>query len=237
MKTVLAIRHVPFEDLGSFAAVLDAAGYRIQYVDAPTADFDAVAKRRWDLLVALGGPISSNASDDYPFLVPELRLIESRLGSAAPTLGICLGSQLIARALGAQVRRAARTEIGWESLALTEAGYKSPLQHLSAPVFHWHGESFDIPDGAVRLASTPLCANQAFSLGATLLAVQFHPEVTARGLEQWYVGNVGELEALELTPAILRQQAQQHAATMAGQAADFLQTWLADLPALDSDSA
>lgn len=237
MKTVLAIRHVPFEDLGSFAAVLDTAGYSIQYVDAPTADFDAVAKRRWDLLVVLGGPISSNANEHYPFLVPELRLIESRLGSAAPTLGICLGSQLIARAMGAQVRRAAHTEIGWQALTLTDAGHTSPLRHLPAPVFHWHGESFDIPGGAAHLASTPLCANQAFSVGATLLALQFHPEVTARGLEQWYVGNVGELQALELTPAMLRQQAQQHATVMARQAASFLQAWLSGLPIPDSDSA
>ncbi|HET7395241.1 MAG TPA: glutamine amidotransferase [Gammaproteobacteria bacterium] len=231
MKTLLAIRHVPFEDLGSFETCFDAAGYQIQYVDAATADFDSVVKGRWDLLVVLGGPISSNHSEHFPFLIPELRLIESRLKVAAPVLGICLGSQLLARALGAQVRRAARTEIGWQALTLTEAGAISPLNHLLGPVFHWHGETFDIPEGALHLAGTPLCPNQAFSLGATTLAIQFHPEVTARGLEQWYVGNVGELAALGLSPEILRQQAQQHAVTMASQASRFLETWLAGLPA------
>ncbi|MGH8401480.1 MAG: glutamine amidotransferase [Gammaproteobacteria bacterium] len=229
MKNLLAIRHVPFEDLGSFETCLDTAGYRIQYLDAPTADFDSVAKRQWDLLVVLGGPISSNESEHYPFLLPELRLIESRLKIGAPVLGICLGSQLLARALGARVQRAARAEIGWYALTLTDAGASSPLQHLTAPVFHWHGESFDIPEGAVQLASTPACANQAFSLGNTTLAVQFHPEVTARGLEQWYVGNVGELQALDLSPELLRQQARQHAAMMNRQADVFLNAWLSGL--------
>lgn len=230
MKNLLAIRHVPFEDLGAFEACLDDAGYRIQYVDAPTGDFDAVRKLQWDLLVVLGGPISSNETGHFPFLVSELRLIESRLKAGAPVLGICLGSQLLARALGAQVHRAPRTEIGWQALTLTDPGRNSPLKTLSAPVFHWHGESFDIPDGALHLASTPSCANQAFSMGATVLALQFHPEVTARGLEQWYVGNVGELQALELSPSIMRQQAQQHASGMAHQARQFLEAWLAGLP-------
>lgn len=230
MKTVLAIRHVPFEDLGSFASVLDTAGYAIQYVDAPTADFDAVERRRWDLLVVLGGPISSNDVEHFPFLSAELRLIEARLQHGTPLLGICLGSQLLARALGAQVRRATRTEIGWYALTLTEAGRNSPLTHLSAPVFHWHGETFDLPDGAVHLASTRACAHQAFSLGATTLAIQFHPEVTARGLEQWYVGNVGELQGVQLSPGLLRQQAQQHAATMTVQARRFVEAWLESLP-------
>lgn len=230
MKNLLAVRHVPFEDLGSLAAAFDRSGYQIQYLDAPTADFERIAQLQWDLLVVLGGPISSNETGHYPFLLPELRLIEARLKAAAPLLGICLGSQLLAKALGAQVRRAARTEIGWQALTLTEAGCNSPLAHFTTPVFHWHGETFDIPAGALHLAGTPLCPHQAFSLGATTLALQFHPEVTARGLEQWYVGNVGELQALELSPSSLRQQAQQHAEKMTQQAELFLQEWLGGLP-------
>ena len=111
MKNLLAIRHVPFEDLGSLAPVLDAAGYRIQYVDAPTADFDRVAGYPWDLLVVLGGPISSNDTGHFPFLTREIQLIEARLKESLPVLGICLGSQLLARASGARVQRAEQTDL------------------------------------------------------------------------------------------------------------------------------
>lgn len=237
MKTALAIRHVPFEDLGSLAEPLAAADYTIQYVDAPVADFDAVARRQWDLMIVLGGPISSNDTGHFPFLVSELRLIEARLKEEAPILGICLGSQLIARALGAQVRRAAQTEIGWQTLSFTDSGQRSVLRHLSSPVFHWHGETFEIPSGATHLASTPLCRNQAFSVGRNTLAIQCHPEVTARALEQWYVGNVGELQELGLSPAVLREQAHQHGAQMAREAKLFFDEWLAGLLPGKSDPA
>ena len=229
MKNLLAIRHVPFEDLGSLAPVLDAAGYRIQYADAPTADFDRIARQPWDLLVVLGGPISSNDTEHFPFLLRELQLIEAQLDKSLPVLGICLGSQLLARVFGARVQPAGQTEIGWHALTLTDTGQGSPLRHLSAPVFHWHGETFDIPDGAIRLAGSELCANQAFSVGTRTLALQFHPEVTAAGLEQWYVGNVRELQKLGLSPAGLREQAQQHAADMTRQASLLLNDWLARL--------
>ncbi|HET7921469.1 MAG TPA: glutamine amidotransferase [Gammaproteobacteria bacterium] len=229
MKTLLAIRHVPFEDLGGFESVLDDAGYAIQYADAPTTEFDVLARRDWDLVVVLGGPISSNDGAQYPFLTPELKLIEARLKAAQTLLGICLGSQLMARALGATVRRAERAEIGWYPLTLTEAGRASPLRHFTAPVFHWHGETFELPAGAEHLASSALCAHQGFRIGTHALALQFHPEVTARGLEQWYVGHVGDLAEHGLSPAILRQQAQQHATAMQEQARAFLEAWLSGL--------
>src|SRR5690242_1709809 len=105
MKTLLAIRHVPFEDLGSYAAVLSEAGYAIQYVEAATADFAALAKRAWGLLVVLGGPIGVNDGTDYPFLSPDLAFVGSRLKADAATLGICLGSEFFAKARGAGVYR------------------------------------------------------------------------------------------------------------------------------------
>jgi GMP synthase (glutamine-hydrolysing) len=139
--------------------------------------------------------------------------------------------------MGAPVKRAAQTEIGWEPLSFTEAGQRSPLRHLSSSVFHWHGETFEMPVGATHLASTPLCRNQAFSVGRNLLAIQCHPEVTARGLEQWYVGNVGELQALGLSPARMREQARQHAAQLTREARLFLVEWLSGLLPGKSDSA
>src|ERR1700739_2569277 len=108
MKNLLAVRHVPFEDLGSFAPVLAKAGYSIRYADAPTADFAALGKQRWDLVAVMGGPIGGNAGADYPFTAPELKFVEARLKAGLPLLGVCLGSQFIAKALGAEVRRNAK---------------------------------------------------------------------------------------------------------------------------------
>ncbi len=228
MKSLLAIRHVPFEDLGCLEALLTESGYAIRYVDAPTADFSHLAQAKWDLLVVLGGPIGVMEQHDYPFLITELQLLELRLKHKSPTLGICLGSQLLAHALGARIHKNRSVEIGWKSLTLTSAGHDSSLQHFRKPVFHWHGEDFDLPAGARHLASTDLCPNQAFSLGSSVLGLQFHPEVTARGLEQWYVGHTGELRSHGLSPAKLREEATRFAPLLAQQSSAFLKDWLAN---------
>jgi GMP synthase (glutamine-hydrolysing) len=229
VKTLLAIRHVPFEDLGSFALLLAEAGYTIRYVDAPTADFAALAKESPELLVVLGGPLGVNDAEDYPFVSAELKFVEARLKSALPLLGICLGSQFIAKALGAKVYAGSQVELGWKPLELSKSGQASPLRHLTGPTFHWHGEIFDLPKGAVHLASTDLCPNQGFSWGTNTLALQFHPEVTARGLEQWYVGNLGELRELKLSARTLRADSARHAPQMVNEGAAFLTEWLETL--------
>lgn len=228
MKSLLAIRHVPFEDLGSYALLLSQSGYAIRYVDAATADFRVLAKYSFDLLVVMGGPISVNDGADFPFIAPELRFIEARLKQALPTLGICLGSQFLAKALGAEVRHGTGVEIGWKPLTLTKAGKGSPLKHLTGPVFHWHGDVFDLPADALSLASTDFAPHQGFSWGKAL-ALQFHPEVTARGLEQWYVANAGELREQGLKPAELRRSAAAHAADLQEQGGAMLLEWLAAL--------
>jgi GMP synthase (glutamine-hydrolysing) len=225
VKTVLAIRHVPFEDLGSFALLLAQSGYAIRYVDAPTADFVQLQKLPHDLLVVLGGPIGVNDGRDYPFLNHELGFIEARLKRELPTLGICLGSQFIAKALGARVYRNGGMELGWKALELSEVGRASPLKYLTGPVFHWHGEGFELPAGATHLAATDGAPHQAFARGKTL-ALQFHPEVTAKGLEQWYVANTGELKERGILPDELRQESRRLAPAMEQQAAAFLVDWL-----------
>src|SRR5215472_5185786 len=110
MKALLAVRHVPFEDLDAYAEVLAQAGYSIRYADAATADFAALGKQAWDLLVVLGGPIGVNDGADYPFIAPELKFVEARLEAGLPVIGICLGSQFIAKALGARVYRIGQME-------------------------------------------------------------------------------------------------------------------------------
>jgi len=131
MKRALALRHVAFEDLGSLEPVLAGRGFEIAYAEAPTADFAEPGAADADLLVVLGGPIGVYDTADYPFLGPETQLIARRLAAGRPTLGICLGCQLMARALGARVFPSGLKEIGWAPVRLTEAGRQSPLAPLA----------------------------------------------------------------------------------------------------------
>ena len=194
MTSVLAFRHVGFEDLDRLAPPLLERGHALRYLEAPTDDFDAEDPQAPDLVVVLGGPIGAYEEALYPFLSSELRFLERRLAAGRPTLGICLGSQILARALGARVYATGRKEIGWGALSLTPAGKDSCLRHLDGTrVLHWHGDTFDLPEGARRLASSEITENQAFAWGGAALALQFHAEVSARGLERWFVGHTLEI--------------------------------------------
>ena len=197
---VLAFRHVPFESLGLIAPMLASRGIHVDYADlyqAGTAMPDAAA---YDALIFLGGPMSAN--DDLPYLGSEMELIRQAVARRQPILGICLGAQLIARALGATVRQNSAKEIGWYSLRFTEAAGADRLFHglSEETVFHWHGETFDLPAGAELLASSDLCRNQAFRIGEFTYALQFHLEVTPDIIADWCVqdencGDVRELDA------------------------------------------
>jgi GMP synthase (glutamine-hydrolysing) len=200
VKTALAIRHVAFEDLGLLGPLCAERGLEVRYVEAPTDDLVAQDPLAPDLVVVLGGPIGAYEDDVFPFLRAELSLLERRLAAGRPTLGLCLGAQLMARALGARVYPGARKEIGWSALSLTPAGKESALRHLDGTrVLHWHGDTFDLPQGATLLASTDLTPHQAFSWGDAALALQFHAEAAGHGLERWFVGHALEIAS---TPGI-----------------------------------
>jgi GMP synthase (glutamine-hydrolysing) len=230
-KTAIAIRHVHFEDLGAFDDVLRRHGYAVRYCDAVVDNIGGVDPLAPDLIVVLGGPISAYEEATYPFLGRELALLERRLAAARPTLGICLGAQLMARALGARVYPAPKKELGWGELQLTEAGRNGPLRHFAGvPFLHWHGDTFDLPEGAELLASTEICPNQAFSFRHQALACQFHPEITAGGFERWLVGHAVELAAVPgVSPAVLRQDTERLAPESASRGAACLSEWLAAL--------
>lgn len=225
-KTLLAIRHVAFEDLGAYDPVLRDAGYAIRYADMGVDDIAAFGAS--DLLVVLGGPIGVYESETYPFLVGEIDYITARLKAGGPTLGICLGAQLMARALGAKVYPGRAKEIGWKPLRLTPegAGLLAPLRGL--PVLHWHGDTFDMPTGAVNLASTDVCDHQAFSYGHHALAFQFHPEAQEHGFERWLIGHTGEIAATQdVSVAGLRAETERYAAAAARAGGEVLRGWLA----------
>lgn len=235
MKTLFAIRHVAFEDLGSFETVFKRHGYRIEYLEAGVDDLTRVARQPPDILAILGGPIGVNDVADYPVLKDELAAIERRAEKDLPTLGICLGSQLMARALGARVYPARGKEIGWAPVSLTDAGWASCLSALAPldePVLHWHGDTFDLPQGAVHLASTAMCPHQAFAWGRNWLALQFHPEATARGLERWFIGHAGEIAATDgVSVARLRADTARWGRSLEARGAACLARWLAAVDA------
>jgi GMP synthase (glutamine-hydrolysing) len=257
----LVLSHVPFEDLGSLEAPLRERGFDIETVDVATAVATVVATARFprpqtdlhdldlhdldscDLLIVLGGPIGVYDHQDYPFLKDEIAYIGKRLAAQKPTLGICLGAQLMAAALGARVYSGQDgpgqrgPEIGWSPLQAAGGQTKAenrhdtptwfaPLLASGLSVFHWHGDTFDLPPGALPLAQTELYANQAFAIGDFALGLQFHPEVSAEGLERWYVGHACELRHAGIAPATLRASARKHAAALEEAAARFFKQWL-----------
>ncbi|RIK94227.1 MAG: glutamine amidotransferase [Proteobacteria bacterium] len=231
MPTAIALRHIAFEDLGTLTPALAARGFDVRYLDAGVDDVRDVAA--CDLAVILGGPIGAYEEDRYPFLIDEMRVIEARLAAGLPTLGICLGAQLMARALGARVYPGTQKEIGWSPLRLSAAGARSPLRALgnpTAPVLHWHGDTFDLPAGAELLASTEITQNQAFAHGRHALALQFHIEAEPAKLERWLIGHTMELTAAGIDIAALRRDTARHGPPLQSLTAQVLNEWLSPSP-------
>ncbi len=234
MKTVIAIRHMLFEHLDAFDSILTANGFSIRYLDAGVHDLaDAVDA---DLMILLGGPIGACDENEFPFVLDELRIIEKRIQRQQPLLGICLGAQMMARALGATLHSGTAHELGWLPLTLTPTGMDSALRFLGDGnlVFQWHSDTFDLPAGAVHLARSKTCENQAFAYGSNALALQFHPEVSAENLERWYIGFARALQTNEGSSVQqLRAQGHRHAPDLSKRAKEFLQNWLEQITLLD----
>ncbi|QCI69383.1 glutamine amidotransferase [Phreatobacter stygius] len=230
MRTAVAIRHVAFEGLGVIEPALRAAGYTVGVYDAGVDALGSLDPVETELLIVLGGPIGADQEDRYPFLRAEQDLLSRRLQAGRPTLGICLGAQLMARALGAEVYPGPAKEIGWSRLDLTAEGQASPLAHLDGvPVLHWHGDTFDLPPGAVRLAGTEICPNQAFAIGRDVLGLQFHGEVDVQDIERWLIGHAAEIAAAGIDPNALRADSRRHGEALKRAGARVFRDWLAGL--------
>lgn len=227
-KTIYAIQHLAFEDLGALEDVFYQYGYRVRYFDAGVDDLTTVLA--YDgLVVILGGPIGVYEQDDYPFLIDEIAGLRERLVANKPTLGICLGAQLIAHALGAPVYAGHTKEIGWSSLTLSQAA-NNPLTTLGdTAVLHWHGDTFDLPTQAELLASSALYPNQAFKIGQNILALQFHIEVAEDDLEKWLIGHTCELRKANISIPELRQDNQKYASELMSKSAGVLKDYLIHL--------
>lgn len=222
----VAIRHLLFEDLGLIGPVLEDRGCSADYLDVGVDRLDQRLVDA-DLLVVLGGPIGVGDVGSYPYLREEIDLIGRRIERGGPTLGVCLGAQLIASALGAEVGPTGRKEIGFGELDLTTEGERSVLAPLAGvPVLHWHGDEFQIPVGGTRLASTPGFQNQAFEVGASVLGLQFHIETDLRHIERWLIGHSNELAGAGIDPQTIRDDAAEYGESLDRAATSVLEAWI-----------
>ena len=189
---VHVLQHVPFEGLGSIESWLVERGAKIgttRFFEVPLLPHVA----NLGLIIALGGPMSVNDEADLPWLKAEKRFISEAIHAGKPVLGICLGAQLIASALGARVYPGQHKEIGWFDIESTSNRPDLFQFPKTAKVFHWHGETLDLPPGAFRLARSKGCENQAFQVGPKVMGLQFHLETTPESADSLIVHCGNEL--------------------------------------------
>lgn len=188
MPKVLVCQHVGYEILGTLNPLLKKNRIRIRYVNFYRDHHATPTLNGYDGLILLGGPMNVDETSRYPFLAYELKLIREAIALDIPVLGICLGAQLIAKALGAAVMKNPVEEIGWYDVQVTEGGKSDPVfQHFSATekILQWHGDAFSLPPGCVHLASSSDCAHQAIRYGTKVYGFQFHLEADEAMLHRW----------------------------------------------------
>lgn len=212
MKRLLVFQHVPHEILGTLDPLLKDAGFRIRYVNfgrTPDARPDV---SKYDGLIVLGGPMCISQAAAHPHLQTEIDAIRAAMELHKPLLGICLGAQLIAAALGARVHRNPVKEIGWYDVRPTPEAATDPLfRYFEQPtrIFQWHGDTFELPVGAVHLAASEACANQAFRFGDRTYGLQFHLEVDEALIQRWLKTPVHVRELESLAPTITAERIRQ----------------------------
>jgi GMP synthase (glutamine-hydrolysing) len=205
--TVLILKNVPAEGPGTIEDFL--AGHNIRYSIIDLSSEEIPVTDDFDALVILGGPMSANDADKIPYIKKEIELVRDFKGKGKKVLGICLGAQIMARAYGAKVYPGAEKEIGWYDIEIDYGGgtdrlMKCLAQHPqtkeylnSVKVFQWHGETFDVPEGAVRVATSRLYPNQAFRFGENAYAFQFHIEVREETIYEWLKDEPVDMTALK----------------------------------------
>lgn len=230
----LALRHITCEDLAGFAEPLAERFCELDYLNLsdPSALAALEEAADADLVISLGGPMGVYEADRYPFIRREIEILAARLRDGRPTLGICLGAQIMAAAAGARVYPGGRQEVGWYPIRFDPAAAADPvlgrLIDDSNIFFHWHGDTFDLPPGARPLGGSERFPRQGFAIGRHAVALQFHAELTPAALEIW----LREYEpALRPGPDVmsaaeLRAGAQAHGASLAARGRAFLEAWL-----------
>ena len=211
MKKLLVLQHVAHELLGTLNPLLKRAGFRIRYVNFARHPDAEPSLDGYDGLIVLGGPMSVNDANRLSHLMTELKLIEEAMRRDIPVLGICLGAQLIAKALGAPVRANGGKEIGWADVSPTPAAKDDPLFWdfgEGEKIFQWHSDTFELPAGAVQLATSQTCLHQAFRYSTNVYGLQFHLEVDEPLIERWLTvpAHCAELDEGRIDPAVIRRE-------------------------------
>jgi len=213
MRSVVAIEHTECETPGTISEALQSSGIDMRHIrtfrgDTVPAEIDSASG-----LVVMGGPMGVYEQERYPFLRDEIRLIEDAIRGEIPVLGVCLGSQLLATALGARVKKGKQKEIGWHTVNLAEATLNDPFWEgvdRSFRGFHWHGDVFDLPEGAISLASSALTRCQAFRYGPNAYGILCHMEVTREIISCMIDAFAGELSEEKIEGETLLRQAETH---------------------------
>jgi len=231
-KHVHVLQHHDCENLGTIAQALQNAGVSPRYTR--TFEGQPVPKQMGDTvgLIIMGGPQSVYEQKKFSYLRDELHLIEKAIQQAKPVLGICLGSQLLASALGASVYPARQKEIGWNRVTLTDIAAIDPLfagVPKSFTALHWHGDIFDLPRGAASLASSALTAHQGFRYGKNAYGLLFHIEVTLPQVRKMVETFSGELQAAGLNGAAIILNAHTHLGQIQKIGQGVFARWVAQL--------
>lgn len=217
MSTIVVIEHVPHERLGTFEAPLKAVGCAVQSLKAYERNVRWPDPAEMTACIVMGGPQNVYEQGAYPWLKSERAFLRRAIEQCVPVLGVCLGAQLLADVLGGRVMKSAQAEIGWYPVMREPAAEGDPLFEgfgQTETVFQWHGDTYQLPPGAVRLASSPLCQEQAFRYGDRVYALQFHLEMTEAMIRAWMRTPSGktELHALQGTvdPLMIKRQSPRH---------------------------
>jgi GMP synthase (glutamine-hydrolysing) len=212
MKPIFVFRHVQHEGIGTIADALLHRELPYTIVDSLKDPLPRFESRNIAGLVVMGGPMNVDETDKYPALAAEVVWMRNAVEAEIPVLGVCLGSQLLAKALGARVYANRVKEIGWYDIELVSSATDDPLfagLPQTINVFQWHGDTFDLPARAVHLARSPQCENQAFRFGKSAYGLQFHLEVTDEIIDDWLgePGNCGELSQVPyIDPEAIRRE-------------------------------
>lgn len=227
MKSALIVRHTPYEGIAGFRAPIEAAGYELTRIDVADPAFPHVDFDEPDLVLIMGGPMGVYETEAHPWIAGEITRLARRIMLDRPTVGVCLGSQMIAAAMGARVYPGPVKEVGFAPVRITAAGLGSPLRHIEdVPVLHWHGDSFDLPPGVELLASTDKYAHQAFRRGANLLALQCHPEMGEDPRFEIWLEDEPYIMAAGLSVAELRAQHDRLGAATVAAGQRMIADWL-----------